>query len=217
MFRLTLPRWQDEQATTFHCRRIHALQKAAFKLFPDDLRPLTMSNIGAVQARSSLVRHLTALSPEQLRQLAEHLHLLHPLPKGADGRSTVSPNTVAFHLFLPTTFIRGTVESREFLSEVLLTYHELRPSQLEKVNELALYPNEDILWDENAVPSSNYTGSYRVSSTHAILLPHDVTIHRCRRALPGAAEAESSISYLLRLSPAQFPSFPPGGYICDTC
>jgi intron-binding protein aquarius len=131
----------DEQATSFHCRRIYALQKAAFKLFPEDLRPLAMSNIGAVQARSTLSRHLAALSPAQLRQLAEHLHLLHPLPKGAEP------------------------EKVEFLLEVLLTHHELRPSQLDKVNELALYPNEDILWDENAVPATTYTGE------HCLALP----------------------------------------------
>ncbi len=138
----------DEQATAFHCRRIHALQKAAFKLFPDELRALAMSNIGAVQARPSLARHLAALSPAQLRQLAEHLHLLHP---------AANTNTDAG--------AEPDAESTEFLLEVLLTHHELRPSQLDKVNQLALYPNEEILWDENEVPAATYTGE------HCLALP----------------------------------------------
>lgn len=45
-----------------------------------------------------------------------------------------------------------------FLLEVVLQNFERRPSQREFVNELPLYPNEDVLWDENLVPSINYTG-----------------------------------------------------------
>lgn len=42
--------------------------------------------------------------------------------------------------------------------EVLLSYHEKRPSQLEEVANMPLYPTEDILWDENVVPSELFQG-----------------------------------------------------------
>lgn len=82
--------------------------------------------------------------------------------------------------------VYSSVESREFLTEVLLTYHELRPSQLEKVNELALYPNEDILWDENAVPTSNYTGTNEIA--FIVLVSQPLTLVPSRRALPCTSE-----------------------------
>jgi len=36
--------------------------------------------------------------------------------------------------------------------------HERRPSQLEALNEMPLYPTEDIIWDENIVPMEYYSG-----------------------------------------------------------
>ena len=39
----------------------------------------------------------------------------------------------------------------EFLLELLISRHEKRPSQLEALNEMPLYPTEDIVWDENVV------------------------------------------------------------------
>ena len=44
------------------------------------------------------------------------------------------------------------------LREVLVSFHERQPSQLEAINDLPLYPTEDLLWDENIVPSEYYNG-----------------------------------------------------------
>ncbi len=44
------------------------------------------------------------------------------------------------------------------LREILVSYHERRPSQLEAINDLPLYPTEEILWDETIVPSEFYDG-----------------------------------------------------------
>jgi hypothetical protein len=49
--------------------------------------------------------------------------------------------------------------SREFLYELLITSYERRASQKRNVKELSLYPAEDILFDENLVPSQNYAGT----------------------------------------------------------
>ena len=39
-----------------------------------------------------------------------------------------------------------------------MAQHERRPSQLEAINATPLYPTEEILWDENVVPSDFYNG-----------------------------------------------------------
>ena len=47
----------------------------------------------------------------------------------------------------------------EFLREVLLTSYERRHFQTEVINAMPLYPTEAVLWDENQVPSTHYTGA----------------------------------------------------------
>jgi hypothetical protein len=41
---------------------------------------------------------------------------------------------------------------------VVISTFEKRPSQRQAINELPLYPTETVLFDENMVPSINYTG-----------------------------------------------------------
>ena len=48
--------------------------------------------------------------------------------------------------------------SPKLLLEALVSHHERRMSQLEAINALPLYPTEEILWDENIVPSEYYNG-----------------------------------------------------------
>ena len=36
--------------------------------------------------------------------------------------------------------------------------HERKKSQQEQINEMPLYPTEDIIWDENIVPTEYYSG-----------------------------------------------------------
>jgi hypothetical protein len=36
--------------------------------------------------------------------------------------------------------------------------HERRASQLQALNEMPLYPTEDIIWNENIVPSEYFSG-----------------------------------------------------------
>ena len=46
----------------------------------------------------------------------------------------------------------------EFLRELLISRHEKRTSQLEALNEMPLYPTEDVIWDENVVPTAYFSG-----------------------------------------------------------
>ena len=70
-------------------------------------------------------------SHETLQTIAAHLHLV------ADAGPTFDP---------------------QLLLELIVCHHERRPSQLEAINDMPLYPTEQILWDENIVPSEFYSG-----------------------------------------------------------
>ena len=39
-----------------------------------------------------------------------------------------------------------------------ISRHERRLSQIDALNDMPLYPTEQILWDENIVPSQYYSG-----------------------------------------------------------
>ena len=46
----------------------------------------------------------------------------------------------------------------EFLIELLVNRHGKRDSQLQELNEMPLYPSEEVIWDENIVPGEYYNG-----------------------------------------------------------
>ncbi|GBP01902.1 RNA helicase aquarius [Eumeta japonica] len=47
---------------------------------------------------------------------------------------------------------------KSFLKELLISRHERRISQLEELNSMPLYPTEEVIWDENVVPTEIYSG-----------------------------------------------------------
>lgn len=65
---------------------------------------------------------------------------------------------IAAYLHLVVPDDPGDPLSSDLLLEVLVSHHERRLSQLEAINALPLYPTEEILWDENIVPSEFYNG-----------------------------------------------------------
>ncbi|XP_022090524.1 intron-binding protein aquarius-like [Acanthaster planci] len=124
----------DHQMTDLHYDKMSSLQRAAFKLF-EDLRRFSLSNVASVDTRKALSSHFEKLTTSQLHQFAAHLHLLPPLPEGTE-----------------------TVYEKEFLLELMVSRHERRQSQIQVLNETPLYPTEEVLWDENVVPTEYFSG-----------------------------------------------------------
>lgn len=77
---------------------------------------------------------LFTCSQKTLHDIASHLHLVPPLSQ--------CPSPL----------------DRDLLLALLVARHERRQSQLEEINDAPLYPTEEILWDENVVPSDYYNG-----------------------------------------------------------
>ena len=73
-------------------------------------------------------------SQKTLHEIASHLHLVPPLSQ--------CPSPL----------------DRDLLLALLVARHERRQSQLEELNDTPLYPTEQVLWDENVVPSDYYNG-----------------------------------------------------------
>ncbi|XP_060606233.1 RNA helicase aquarius-like [Ruditapes philippinarum] len=117
-----------------HYNRVLALQKVAFKHFPD-LHQFAIANVASVDSRKSLLKYFNPLSTSDLHKLLGHLNMLPMLEEGQES-----------------------TKDREFLLELLVSHHEKKKSQLEQINEMALYPTEDIIWDENIVPTEYYNG-----------------------------------------------------------
>ncbi|CRK91492.1 CLUMA_CG005158, isoform A [Clunio marinus] len=126
----------DHDMTQMHYKKITSLQKAAFAKFPD-LRKFALSNVANVDTRESLERHFGGLDADSLKEIACYLNL------------------VPEDLKPPFNWHRL---DEEFLRNLLISRHERRVSQLESLNEMPLYPTEDIIWDENVVPNEYFSG-----------------------------------------------------------
>ncbi|KAK2567367.1 RNA helicase aquarius [Acropora cervicornis] len=122
----------DHEMVDIHYTKMASLQRAVFKYFPE-LHDFAMSNIASIDTREALLHHFGSLSNKTLHEVAAYLKLL-PSPDEA-----------------------GVESNREFLLEMLVSRHERRLSQIDAINEMPLYPTEQILWDENVVPTEYYS------------------------------------------------------------
>ncbi|EDV21748.1 uncharacterized protein TRIADDRAFT_30088, partial [Trichoplax adhaerens] len=120
--------------TDAHYDKITALQRMVFKHFPE-LRDLALNNVASIDTRDSIMKYLSELPRENIHQLASCLNLV-PKPEKDDEQY-----------------------SKKYLIELLIYKYERRLSQLDAINDMPLYPTEEILWDENIVPSEYYSGA----------------------------------------------------------
>jgi intron-binding protein aquarius len=125
----------DHNMLDNHYNSITSLQRAAFKHF-EELQYFAMSNVASIDKRESLLKHFKPLTNTTLHRIAAHLCLL-PQPSSQLDKEQY-----------PT----------DFLLELLVSRHERRLSQIEAINEMPLYPTEEVLWDENVVPSEYFSG-----------------------------------------------------------
>lgn len=126
----------DHDMIQIHYSKIKSLQMAVFAKYPD-LRLFALSNVASVDTRDSLEKHFGALDQNSLKEIACYLNLI--------------PDT------LEAPFQWHRLDAK-FLKALLISRHERRTSQLETLNEMPLYPTEQIIWNENIVPTEYYSG-----------------------------------------------------------
>ncbi|CAK9809263.1 RNA helicase aquarius [Anthophora plagiata] len=127
----------DHDMTQLHYTKITSLQKAVFAKFLD-LRSFALANVASVDTREALYKHFGLLSQEKLRSIASYLNLV---PSEAREKEE---NWYRYDI--------------DFLRELLISRHERRASQLEELNEMPLYPTEEIIWNESIVPTEYFSG-----------------------------------------------------------
>ncbi|KRZ07965.1 Intron-binding protein aquarius, partial [Trichinella zimbabwensis] len=118
----------QKEMTIIHVERITKLQELVFQKYNDKMTIFYLSPISEVDNRKNLFKYFSVLSDEELLNLSADLNL-------------VDPN----HMEDPTL-------DRTLLMEMMVNHHEKQPSQLDRINEMSLYPSEEILWNEKIVP-----------------------------------------------------------------
>nr|XP_033337231.1 RNA helicase aquarius isoform X2 [Megalopta genalis] len=127
----------DHDMTQLHYTKITSLQKAVFAKF-QDLRNFALTNVASVDTRDALYKHFGSLSQEKLRSIASYLSLV------PSEEREKEENWYRYDI--------------DFLRELLISRHERRASQLEELNEMPLYPTEEIIWNESIVPTEYFSG-----------------------------------------------------------
>eukprot|EP01065_Artemidia_motanka_P007566 TRINITY_DN1377_c0_g1_i1.p1 TRINITY_DN1377_c0_g1~~TRINITY_DN1377_c0_g1_i1.p1 ORF type:complete len:1449 (+),score=544.42 TRINITY_DN1377_c0_g1_i1:47-4393(+) len=120
---------------TRHAARVTVLQRVAHKHFNAKLSELAMCSASSVEDLPQLVQMVRPLSLAELQKLCGHLCILD------EGLS------------------EDVELDRAFLLDVLKHRHSRRTSEVDRLNSMALYPDEKLLWNHSLVPSEVYTGA----------------------------------------------------------
>ncbi|KAG0055975.1 hypothetical protein BGZ83_006742 [Gryganskiella cystojenkinii] len=125
-----------EEMTEIHAAKLTKLQRIAFTHFKDELMDLAMTNLRAIETRKALTSHFDRLSKDQLIELCDMLNI----------RTSKITDTSEQH-------------SQHMLKEVLLVRFEKRHSQIDQINALPLYPDENALFEDAAVQEEIYNAN----------------------------------------------------------
>ncbi|KAI8377897.1 aquarius, isoform CRA_c [Radiomyces spectabilis] len=118
------------------------LQTTTFRQFRDTFPELPLANLGSIEQREDLLWHFGPASADDLARLCEAVHI----------RSSPIVESVL-----------NVIEQKQLLLESLIAKYEKRTSQIEKINALPLYPDENTLFNDSLVQTQFYTGDRPLS------------------------------------------------------
>lgn len=96
---------------------------------------MPLANLASLSTRQDLLWHLEPLSEETLTKLCNALNI----------RSLPLDITV-------------DVDTKDYLINVLITTYQKRESQIKKINSQPLYPDEDVIFNDDLVQTQFYSG-----------------------------------------------------------
>ncbi|CAH8493790.1 unnamed protein product [Heterobilharzia americana] len=148
-----------------------------FAYHKDKLLPFSVSHPAGIETGQLLRKHLSVLDKDQLYHLASCFGLVTPKKKldqdvdkshdnNSDGQPPPEKRTRVDECNTMNQFnlesLRDRLESRlmdkDMIIRILIHHFARRQSELEYINSLSLYPTEELIWDENHVPSEYYSG-----------------------------------------------------------
>ncbi|OTF73724.1 intron-binding protein aquarius-like protein [Euroglyphus maynei] len=141
----------DAQISSKHFEKLTNLQKKIFKLFSDidEYRPLFLASVSSIDNRDKLLKYFSTINEERLIMLCHHLEI------GLDNNEQIDKICNYFH----------NLNRKDILIEILVDHYQRHDSQIKSLNRMPLYPSEEIIWNENLVPSKYYSGD------HCLALP----------------------------------------------
>lgn len=145
----------DSDISRRHYEQVQSLQRTAFQHYPE-LREFALSSAGSVDSRDALLKHFSDLRfgrdlaikvfpPAAFSQSDFYFYWLRPGQSPID-RSVQQLWELTAKLFL-TALPKADAQvayTKEFLLELVVYHFEHRLSQLDALNEMALYPNEQV-------------------------------------------------------------------------
>ncbi|VDO71171.1 unnamed protein product [Schistosoma mattheei] len=160
-----------------HCAKLSNLQLKTFASHKDKLLPFSVSHPAGIETAQLLRKHLSVLDKDQLYQLASCFGLVTlkkessqnneenkidddndgQLPPAKRIRSN-DQDTEEFNLSCLRDKLEAKFMDKDLIIRILIHHFARRQSELEYINSLSLYPTEDLIWDENRVPTEYYSG-----------------------------------------------------------
>ncbi|KAI7863636.1 P-loop containing nucleoside triphosphate hydrolase protein [Spinellus fusiger] len=132
----------DIEMTEVHCAQLIQLQRIVFSQFKEEITELPLANLASIETRSDLLWHFKPLSTDVLSQLCT----------AVDIRNDLVIQSIA-----------PFVDHKELLLESLIAKYEKRLSQIEKINGLPLYPDEETLFSDGLVQTQFYASDRPLS------------------------------------------------------
>ncbi|CAH8534028.1 unnamed protein product [Schistosoma rodhaini] len=160
-----------------HCAKLSNLQLRTFALHKDKLLPFSVSHPAGIETAQLLRKHLSVLDRDQLYQLASCFGLVTlkkesiqnneqnkiddtndcQLPPAKRIRSN-DQDVDEFDLNSLRDKLEAKFMDKDLIIRIVIHHFARRQSELEYINSLSLYPTEDLIWDENRVPTEYYSG-----------------------------------------------------------
>ncbi|KAF7260530.1 hypothetical protein EG68_01763 [Paragonimus skrjabini miyazakii] len=152
-----------------HCNRLNALQLRAFALKRDKLLSLAVSHPAGIETAQLLRKQLSVLNTDELHELAASFALVVPKSyssekdddcptQGKRSRMDSDSTEAKFSVKELRDFLNDRLLDKDMLLRILVHRFARRQSELELINNMPLYPTEELLWDENRVPTQYYSG-----------------------------------------------------------
>uniref|UniRef100_A0A0X3QDM8 Intron-binding protein aquarius n=1 Tax=Schistocephalus solidus TaxID=70667 RepID=A0A0X3QDM8_SCHSO len=142
-----------------HCAQLNQLRLEVFSLKREDFyRDFAVSNPAACETKEKLGEFFHKLSVEELRDLAARFAFLPPKEEEASEPASKrkKPNDASVIANQPT--FPDYIFEKEMLVKILVFHFVRRESHLAEMNNAPLYPTEDLLWNENLVPTEFCSG-----------------------------------------------------------
>ncbi|KAL1919017.1 uncharacterized protein VTP21DRAFT_2398 [Calcarisporiella thermophila] len=132
--------YQGTALTRNDMREIHEsklveLQRIAFKHFQPTLKSLALSNVGSIEQRDELLNHFKELEDSELMKLAEMLGV----------RTEIVLNDTR-------------LDEHQILLDSLVARFEKRVNQIDTINSMPIYPDENMLFNDVLVKTQFYSG-----------------------------------------------------------